>query len=152
MMQKDRVVVRSNGQKTYFASDIAYHKNKFARNFDQVINIWGADHHGYVPRVKAMVKALGYEPERLRVLLVQIVSLLREGKLVSMSTRLGEVPSLCAKCSMKKEATQRVNILLTDAGRMRLWSLTWNSQKNRLMKTRSITSSTRMPAFAAFSE
>jgi len=92
--EKDRVVVRSNGQKTYFASDIAYHKNKFSRNFDQVINIWGADHHGYVPRVKAMVKALGYEPERLRVLLVQIVSLLREGKLVSMSTRQGEFVTL----------------------------------------------------------
>jgi len=92
--EKDRVVVRSNGQKTYFASDIAYHKNKFSRNFDQVINIWGADHHGYVPRVKAMVKALGYEPERLRVLLVQIVSLLREGKPVSMSTRQGEFVSL----------------------------------------------------------
>jgi len=92
--EKDRVVVRSNGEKTYFASDIAYHKNKFSRNFDQVINIWGADHHGYVPRVKAMVKALGYEPERLRVLLVQIVSLLREGKLVSMSTRQGEFVSL----------------------------------------------------------
>ena len=88
--EKDRVVVRSNGQKTYFASDMAYHKNKFSRNFDQIINIWGADHHGYVPRVKAMVKALGYEPERLRVLLVQIVSLLREGKQVSMSTRQGE--------------------------------------------------------------
>jgi arginyl-tRNA synthetase len=92
--EKDRVVVRSNGQKTYFASDIAYHKNKFSRNFDQVINIWGADHHGYVPRVKAMVKALGYEPERLRVLLVQLVSLLREGKLVSMSTRQGEFVTL----------------------------------------------------------
>jgi arginyl-tRNA synthetase len=92
--EKDRVVVRSNGQKTYFASDIAYHKNKFSRNFDQVINIWGADHHGYVPRVKAMVKALGYEPERLRVLLVQLVSLLREGKLVSMSTRQAEFVTL----------------------------------------------------------
>ena len=92
--EKDRVVVRSNGQKTYFASDIAYHKNKFSRNFDQVINIWGADHHGYVPRVKAMVKALGYEPERLRVLLVQLVSLLREGKPVSMSTRQAEFVAL----------------------------------------------------------
>jgi len=92
--EKDRVVIRSNGQKTYFASDIAYHKNKFSRNFDYLINIWGADHHGYVPRLKAMIKALGYDPERLRVLLVQMVSLVREGKSISMSTRQGEFISL----------------------------------------------------------
>jgi len=91
---KDRVVVRSNGQKTYFASDIAYHKDKFTRGFDQLINIWGADHHGYIPRMKAMVQALGHNPERLRVLLVQIVSLLRDGVPVAMSTRMGQFVSL----------------------------------------------------------
>jgi arginyl-tRNA synthetase len=91
---KDRVVVRSNGEKTYFASDIAYHKDKFARGFDQLINIWGADHHGYIPRMKAMVQALGHDPERLRILLVQIVSLLRDGAPVTMSTRMGQFVSL----------------------------------------------------------
>lgn len=92
--EKDRVVVRANGQKTYFASDIAYHKNKFSRGFDQVINIWGADHHGYIPRMKAMIQALGYDPQCLRVLLVQIVSLLRDGVPIAMSTRMGQFVSL----------------------------------------------------------
>lgn len=87
---KDRVVVRANGQKTYFASDVAYHRNKFRRGFDRVINIWGADHHGYVPRVKAVVEMLGYSPSSLVVLLVQLVNLLRGGKAVAMSTRAGE--------------------------------------------------------------
>jgi len=91
---KDRVVVRANGQKTYFASDIGYHKNKFSRGFNQIINIWGADHHGYIPRMKAMVQALGYNPDQLRILLVQIVSLLRDGIPVAMSTRLGQFVSL----------------------------------------------------------
>ena len=91
---KDRVVVRANGQKTYFASDIAYHMDKFSRGFDQVINLWGADHHGYIPRMKAMVQALGYDPNRLKILLVQIVSLLRNGVPVAMSTRLGQFVSL----------------------------------------------------------
>jgi len=92
--EKDRVVIRDNGLKTYFASDIGYHKNKFARGFDRVINIWGADHHGYVPRIKAALQALGIDPEKLRVLLVQMVSLLREGVPVSMSTRAGQFVTL----------------------------------------------------------
>jgi len=91
---KDRVVVRANGQKTYFASDIAYHKNKFSRGFKQVINIWGADHHGYIPRMKAMMEALGYNPDQLKILLVQIVSLSRNGIPISMSTRSGQFVSL----------------------------------------------------------
>ena len=73
--EKDRVVRRANGQSTYFASDIAYHKNKFDRGFDKVINVWGADHHGYVPRVKAALLALGIDAERLDVVLVQFVAL-----------------------------------------------------------------------------
>ncbi|MBI5755853.1 MAG: arginine--tRNA ligase [Nitrospirae bacterium] len=91
---KDRVVVRSNGQKTYFASDIAYHQNKFERKFNFIIDIWGADHHGYEPRMKAGVHCLGYPEERLKVILVQLVTLLREGKPVSMSTRAGEFVTL----------------------------------------------------------
>ncbi len=91
---KDRVVVRNNGQKTYFASDIAYHKNKYERGYDRLINIWGADHHGYIQRVKAAMAAIGYDPERLTILTHQLVNLLREGKPVPMSKRSGEFVTL----------------------------------------------------------
>jgi arginyl-tRNA synthetase len=94
--EKDRVVVRSNGAKTYFASDMAYHLEKFGRGFDQVIDIWGADHHGYVPRLKAALKSLELDPEKLTVVLVQLVNLLREGQPVAMSTRAGEFVTLRA--------------------------------------------------------
>lgn len=92
--EKDRVVQRENGQITYFASDIAYHLNKFERGFDEVIDVWGADHHGYVPRVKAALQALGTDPDRLRVLLVQFAILYRHGDRVPMSTRSGEFVTL----------------------------------------------------------
>ncbi len=92
--EKDRVVRRQTGVTTYFASDIAYHWLKFQRGFDQVIDIWGADHHGYVPRLQAVVQALGIAPERLTVLLVQLVSLLREGQPVAMTTRGGTFVTL----------------------------------------------------------
>lgn len=91
---KDRVLIRSNGAPTYFMSDIMYHKNKFDRGFDMVIDVWGADHHGYIPRMKAAVQALGRPPEDLQVLLIQFVNLLRGGKQVSMSTRSGEFVTL----------------------------------------------------------
>lgn len=92
--EKDRVVVRQNGEPTYFAADIAYHKNKFERGFETVIDIWGADHHGYIPRMHAGIQALGYPKEALRIILVQLVSLLRDGKPVAMSTRAGEFVTL----------------------------------------------------------
>ena len=92
--EKDRVVLRDNGAPTYFASDIAYHLNKFNRGFDTCIDIWGADHHGYVPRVKAALQALNENPERLKVLLVQFAILYRGGEKVSMSTRSGEFVKL----------------------------------------------------------
>jgi arginyl-tRNA synthetase len=91
---KDRVLVRANGATTYFASDIAYHQEKYARGFDTVIDVWGADHHGYVPRMKAMLAALGKEPERLHIILVQLVNLLRGGEQVAMSTRGGTFVTL----------------------------------------------------------
>jgi arginyl-tRNA synthetase len=91
---KDRVVKRANGQTTYFASDIAYHMNKFERGFDQVINIWGADHHGYITRVKAAIQALGYDPDKLVVKLVQFAILYRGGERVPMSTRSGSFVTL----------------------------------------------------------
>ncbi len=91
---KDRVVQRDNGQTTYFASDIAYHMDKFDRGYAQVIDVWGADHHGYVPRVKAALQALGYEPDALDVLLVQFANLYRGGEKVQMSTRSGSFVTL----------------------------------------------------------
>ena len=91
---KDRVVKRSNGATTYFASDIAYHMNKFDRGFDKVVNIWGADHHGYITRVKAAISALGYDPERLVVKLVQFAILYRGTERVQMSTRSGSFVTL----------------------------------------------------------
>jgi arginyl-tRNA synthetase len=87
---KDRVIVRDNGIPTYLASDIAYHDNKFRRGFETVINIWGADHHGYIPRMKAAMAALGYDPARLEVLILQMVSLYQGGELVKMSKRTGQ--------------------------------------------------------------
>lgn len=91
---KDRVVIRDNGVPTYFAADIAYHRNKFERGFDRVINLWGADHHGYIARMKAAVGALGYQPEQLEVLILQMVSLYRNGELVKMSKRTGQSVTL----------------------------------------------------------
>ena len=92
--EKDRVVVRDNGVKTYFASDIAYHRDKFLRGFARVVNIWGADHHGYIPRVRAALKSLGLDDAKLDVVLVQFASLVRGGEKVAMSTRAGEFVTL----------------------------------------------------------
>ncbi|KAF0165859.1 MAG: arginyl-tRNA synthetase [Rhodocyclaceae bacterium] len=92
--EKDRVVQRDNGIYTYFASDIAYHLNKFERGFDKVIDVWGADHHGYIPRVKGALAASGANADRLDVTLVQFVSLFRDGQKASMSTRSGEYVTL----------------------------------------------------------
>ena len=92
--EKDRVVVRENGLKTYFASDIAYHMHKLDRGYARVIDVWGADHHGYVPRVKAAIQAMGGAPEKLDVLLVQFASLYRGGEKVAMSTRSGSFVTL----------------------------------------------------------
>ena len=92
--QKDRVVIRENGEPTYFATDIAYHLQKLERGFDQLTDIWGSDHHGYVPRVKAAISALNQDPERLEVLLVQFAVLYRGKEKMSMSTRSGEFVTL----------------------------------------------------------
>ncbi|WP_296826067.1 arginine--tRNA ligase [uncultured Megasphaera sp.] len=91
---KDRVVIRDNGVPTYLAADIAYHKNKYERGFKTMINIWGADHHGYVARVKAAMAALGFDTDQLEVLLLQMVSLFRDGKPVKMSKRTGQAITL----------------------------------------------------------
>ena len=92
--EKDRVVQRENGQHTYFASDVAYHLDKFQRGFDLVIDVWGADHHGYIPRVKGALRALGLNAEQLTIALVQFAVLYRGGQKVPMSTRAGEFVTL----------------------------------------------------------
>ena len=92
--EKDRVVRRENGQTTYFASDIAYHLDKLERGFDRIIDVWGADHHGYVPRIQGALRALGENPDKLDVLLVQFAILYRQGERVPMSTRAGEFVTL----------------------------------------------------------
>lgn len=91
---KDRVIKRSTGEYTYFASDIAYHKNKYDRGFEFLVNVWGADHHGYVNRLKNGVKALGINTENLKIQLIQMVSLIKGGERISMSTRAGEFITL----------------------------------------------------------
>ncbi|AOH47677.1 arginine--tRNA ligase [Selenomonas sp. oral taxon 920] len=91
---KDRVIFRDNGVPTYLAADIAYHADKYERGYGRLINIWGADHHGYVARVKAAMAALGHDPEKLTVLLLQMVSLYRGGQVVKLSKRTGETVTL----------------------------------------------------------
>jgi arginyl-tRNA synthetase len=92
--EKDRVLRKQDGTLTYFAPDIAYHKDKLDRGFDKIIDIWGADHHGYVPRMKAAMEALGAHDDCFHALLIQLVSLVRDGKPVSMSTRAGQFVTL----------------------------------------------------------
>ena len=91
---KDRVIVKQTGEKTYFCSDIAYHQNKISRGFKRLINLMGADHHGYVPRMEAVLEAMGYDKKTFKILLIQFVSLLQAGEKVSMSTRAGEFETL----------------------------------------------------------
>jgi len=92
--EKDRVLVKSSGEKTYIAADMAYHADKFDRGFEELIDVWGADHHGYVARMKAAVQAMGRPPEAFTAMLVQMVNLVRSGERVSMSTRAGEFVTL----------------------------------------------------------
>lgn len=105
--EKDRVVLRANGSHTYFAADIAYHLNKVERGFDWLINIWGADHHGYVTRVKSAFQALGGDPDALDLLLVQFAVLYRGGKKISMSTRSGDFVTLRELCKEVGEDAAR---------------------------------------------
>ena len=91
---KDRVVIKNDGSYTYVTPDMAYHKEKFEKGYDRIINIWGPDHHGYINRIKAACQALGYDKERLSILIAQLVTLYRDGKLVRMSTREGEFVTL----------------------------------------------------------
>ena len=91
---KDDVLIRSNGHPTYFAADVAYHKNKFDRGFEKLINVWGADHHGHVMRLKGAMDAIGYNGDDLEILLMQLVKLVRDGQIVTMSKRTGKAIQL----------------------------------------------------------
>ena len=110
--EKDRVVIRKNGDPTYFAADIAYHRNKFSRGFDILIDIWGADHHGYMPRLWAAIQALGHKKEDLKIILVQLVNLLRAGEPVAMSTRSGEFVTLREVLDEVGKDAARYNFLM----------------------------------------
>ncbi len=92
--EKDEVVIRSNGTPTYFAVDIAYHRDKFKRGFTRLINIWGADHHGHVARMKGAMEALGYNPDSLQIILMQLVRLIQSGEVIRMSKRSGQYVTL----------------------------------------------------------
>jgi arginyl-tRNA synthetase len=92
--EKDRVVVKENGETTYFASDIAYHKDKFDRGFEKIIDVWGADHHGYIPRIRACIQASGKDEKQFVVILTQLVNLLRAGQPVAMGKRSGQFVTL----------------------------------------------------------
>lgn len=110
--EKDRVVVRKNGEPTYFAADIAYHQNKYARGYKMIIDIWGADHHGYMSRLWAGIQALGQEKESLKLILVQLVNLLRGGVPVAMSTRSGEFVTLREVLDEVGKDAARYNFLM----------------------------------------
>jgi arginyl-tRNA synthetase len=110
--EKDRVVVRKTGEPTYFAADIAYHQNKFARGFAMIIDIWGADHHGYMPRLWAGIQALGHDKNELKIILVQLVNLLRGGVPVAMSTRSGEFVTLREVLDEVGKDAARYNFLM----------------------------------------
>ena len=91
---KDRVIVRDDGRGTYLSSDLAYHKDKLDRGFDQIINVWGSDHHGYIKRIEASIEAMGYSKKRMTVQLVQFANLFDGGQKVKMSTRSGNFYTL----------------------------------------------------------
>ena len=110
--EKDRVVIRQNGEPTYFAADIAYHQNKFSRGFETLIDIWGADHHGYIPRLQAAIQALGHDKNDLKIILVQLVNLLRAGQPVAMSTRAGEFVTLREVLDEVGKDAARYNFLM----------------------------------------
>lgn len=146
---KDRVVIRDNGVPTYFAADIAYHRNKFERGFDRVINLWGADHHGYIARMKAAVGALGYNPEQLEVLILQMVSLYRNGELVKMSKRTGQSVTLNELIEEVGTDAARFFFVMRSIDSQLDFDLTLATEKSN--ETLFTIFSTHMRVFAAFS-
>ena len=104
--------MRKNGEPTYFAADIAYHQDKFSRGFEYIVDVWGADHHGYIPRMYAGIMALGHSKEKLKIILVQLVNLLRAGEPVAMSTRSGEFVTLREVLDEVGKDAARYNFLM----------------------------------------
>ena len=139
---KDRVVIKQDGEMTYFASDIAYHEDKFLRGFDRVIDIWGADHHGYIPRMKAVVQALGRDPAKFEVLLVQLVNLLREGQPVAMGKREGEFVTLSEV--VREVGKDAARYVFSRDGRTVISTSTWSLSRSSRPRTPSTMSSTPM--------
>ena len=146
--EKDRVLVRATGEPTYFAADIAYHEDKFRRGYGTLIDIWGSDHHGYVPRVRAGIEAFGHSPDALRVLLVQFVTLVREGQKISMSTRAGEFVTL-REVLDEVGADARASSSLPSAATA-IWISIWTWQKSSPKIIRSITCSMHMHGWPAY--
>ena len=110
---KNRVLVKNDGSYTYLTPDIAYHRDKYGRGFDRMINIWGADHHGYIPRVKAAMEALGNDPKKLVVLIAQMVSLFQNGEKMKMSKRTGKAVTM--EDLMEEVGRRRYSVFLYDA-------------------------------------
>ena len=141
---KDRVLVRSSGEHTYFASDIAYHQDKRERGFDRQIDVWGADHHGYVPRMKAAYEALGGDPEQLELLIMQLVHLVRRGERAQMSKRAGEFVTLDEL--LAEIGVTRCAGTCWPARTTRPSTSTWTSRASSPARTPSTTCSTRTRA------
>ena len=146
---KDRVVVRENGRTTYFASDIAYLLDKLERCPGKLIYIFGADHHGYVPRLKAAARGLGEDPDRLEFPLVQFAVLYRGGEKIQMSTRSGEFTTL--RSCAKRSATMPRAISTSCARTTSTWTSIWTWPSRGPTKIRCSTSSMRTPASTASS-
>ncbi|KHF32023.1 Arginine--tRNA ligase [Paenibacillus sp. P1XP2] len=144
---KDRVLVKNDGTYTYLTPDIAYHRNKFERGYDRLINIWGADHHGYIPRMKAAMEAIGYDPERLTVLIAQMVSLFQNGEKVKMSKRTGKAVTM--EDLMEEVGVDASVTSSRCAAWTPIWILTWIWRFRRPMKIRCFTCNTPMPGSAA---
>ena len=139
---KDRVLKRDNGETTYFASDVAYIRNKLKRGFDRVIYVFGADHHGYVARMKAATQALGFDPERVEFQLVQFVSLYRNGEKAQMSTRSGEFITLeDLRQEVGNDAARSFTPVAKSTSQ---WTSIWTWRLGNPRTTRSITFSTPM--------
>ena len=146
--EKDRVLVRANGQSTYFASDVAYHLDKFERGFDRVIDVWGADHHGYIARVKGAIHALGLDAKAFDVVIVQLASLWRGAERVAMSTRSGEFVTPCVTWLTRWARTRPASSTCC-ARAISISTSIWSSRSPGPTRTRCTTCNTRMPVSRA---
>ena len=145
--EKDEVLVRQNGNPTYFTADIAYHRNKFNRGFSRCIDVWGADHHGHVARMKGAMDAIGLDGSKLDVVLIQLVRLVRDGEVVRMSKRSGKAIQLADL--LDEVPIDAARFCSTCARRIRRWTSTSTLPCSRIRRTPSTMCSTPTPASAA---